>query len=189
MKLPLQIILIAGGTCSGKSEFTKWFNNAVVISQDDFYFGKSRMTPNENGTYNFDVPEAIDIEECASAVKELTEKGTTTIPDYDMLTSARIGTKTLTLSENIRYIVVEGIFSFYSPLLELASMRIFIDTPVEVRVARRLTRDISRTGLSKIQTMQNLIHIEENYEKYIEPTKKYADLVIPYSTDMIKFKY
>jgi uridine kinase len=182
----LNVILITGGTCSGKSEFTKWFHNGVVIEQDNFYKGKSRLQPNSEGNYDFDTPEAMDLAECARVVKELLDHRKTQIPLYDMLTSERKGKQEIILPIQTKFIIVEGIFAFYPPLDELADLKIFIDAPIEIRLARRMIRDITRKGKTKIEIMADFIPIERSYQKYIEPMRKEADLIIPFSYNPIQ---
>lgn len=84
------------------------------------------------------------------------------------------------MPEDAKFLVVEGIFSFYSPLRELADLKIYIDVPTELRVARRMIRD-EQKGRSDIQTLSWSVTVEKNHQKYIEPMKKFADIIIPFS--------
>lgn len=170
------IVLIAGGSCSGKSSLAKKFVGATIVSLDDFYIGKSRMIPDKEGNYNFDEPKVVDLEECVKAIRELSKGNATLVPNYDMVVSERVGTKKLFPPKN-KIIIVEGIFALYSPLKELGDLKIFIDTPIEQRVARRIVRDVGR-GRSAIETIRWSINVEEAYEKYVAPTKRYADLIL-----------
>lgn len=179
-------VLICGGSCSGKSVFAQKFTNAFILEMDHFYFGKDKMKPQEDGSYDFDAPESVDIVDCARAVKELATGKPVTIPVYDMVTSDRTGTQTIQLKENDKFIVVPGIFSFYSPLRELGDLKIFIDTPREIRVARRMIRDVAK-GRNDIDTLSWSITVENNHQKYIEPMKQYADLLIPFSYNPVEF--
>lgn len=186
MQKPL-VVLIAGGTCSGKTEFTKWFDDAIVLSLDNFYVGKDEMKADESGHYDFDSPDAIDLTSCANAVKTLLEKGRVTIPKYDMLTSSRIGTQEIRLSPTTKFLIVEGLFVLMEPIRKLGDLAIFLDTPMEIRVSRRLVRDIKRKGQTKLETLEKLLTIERRYEKYVEPTKKFANITIPFSSNPMKF--
>jgi len=179
MKHP-SIILISGGSCSGKSVFAHLFRNAFILEMDHFYFGKSQMKPNADGSYDFDAPEAVDITDCARAVRELISGKSVTIPKYDMKISERTGTQRIHMPGDAKFLVVEGIFSFYSPLRELADLKIYIDVPTELRVARRMIRDQEK-GRSDIQTLSWSVTVEKNHQKYVEPMKKFADIVIPFS--------
>lgn len=182
------IVLIAGGSCSGKSEFSKWFENSLVISLDYFYKDKEFVPKDEEWGYNFDHPEAVAIDECADALRRLLKNKKVMVPDYDMLSSTRVGKKEIRLNSKIKFIIVEGMFVFYPPLRELGDMKIFLDTPAEIRVARRMIRDIKRKGRTKVEIMANFVHAERNYSKFVEPMKKYADLIVPFSFNPVKFK-
>lgn len=144
------------------------------------------MKPDKDGNYNFDAPESVDIKAYAQALKGLSQGQDVTIPLYDMKTSERIGKQIVRLKPNTRFIIAEGIFSFYQPLRELADLKIYLDIPTEIRVARRMVRDIEK-GRSHIDTLDWSITVEKNHEKYITPLKKYADLVIPFSYNPVQF--
>lgn len=73
--------------------------------------------------------------------------------------------------------MVEGIFAFYAPLHELATLRIFIDTPIDQRMARRLRRDVER-GRSTLDTIRHSLQVEEAYSRYVEPMRELADLLL-----------
>jgi uridine kinase len=179
-------ILVCGGSCSGKSVFAQMFKNAFTLEMDHFYFGKNKMKPRPDGTYDFDAPESVDIADCARAAKELATGNPVTIPVYDMVTSDRTGTQTIQLKPDDKFIVIPGIFAFYSPLREMGDLKIYVDTPREIRVARRMIRDVAK-GRSDIDTLSWSITVENNHQKYIEPMKQYADLVIPFSYNPVEF--
>jgi uridine kinase len=179
------VVLVCGGSCSGKSSFAQLFANGLVLSMDHFYYGKSKMKAESDGSYNFDAPESVNIAECAEAIAKLSERISVEIPVYDMKISERVGVQTISVKPETQFIIVEGIFSFHSPLREIATMKIFLDTPTEVRVARRMLRDVEK-GRSDIETLSWSITVEKNHAKYIEPMKKYADLAIPFSYNPVK---
>ena len=180
-----QIILISGGSCSGKSNFSLLIKHAIVVSMDHFYFGKSLMKPEANGSYNFDAPESVDLAACAQAAITLSEGEPAEIPLYDMKTSERTGVQTITPKPDTKFIVVEGIFVLCPPLREIGDMKIFIDTPTEIRVARRMLRDQEK-GRDAIDTLEWSVVVEKNHKKYIEPTKQYADMIIPFSYNPLR---
>ena len=179
-------ILICGGSCSGKSVFARMFTNAFILEMDHFYFGKDKMKPQPDGSFDFDAPESVDVADCARAVAELKTGSPVTIPIYDMKTSDRTGTQTIQLKPTDAFIVVPGIFAFLSPLRALADLKIYIDTPREIRVARRMIRDVAK-GRNDIDTLAWSITVEKNHQKYIEPMKQYADLIIPFSYNPVEF--
>ncbi|KKQ30018.1 MAG: Uridine kinase [Candidatus Shapirobacteria bacterium GW2011_GWE1_38_10] len=153
---------------------------------DHFYVGKKFMKADAKGVYDFDAPESVNIEECAKAVQSLSEGKKTTIPFYDMKLSERTGTQDIQVNPHHRFIVVEGLFSFYEPLGSLASFKVFLDTPREIRVARRMLRDQSK-GRSDIETLAWSIVVEKNHAKYVEPMKQAADIIIPFSYNPVSF--
>lgn len=143
------------------------------------------MKPDAYGNYNFDAPESVDIAACAKAIRQLTQGKSATIPTYDMKMSERIGVQKINVHSGVKFLIIEGIFSFYSPLRELGDLKIYLDTPTEIRVARRMVRD-EQKGRSDIETLSWSITVEKNHKKYIEPMKKYADLVIPFSYNPVQ---
>lgn len=174
-RLP-QIIAICGGSGSGKSTLARKFVGASVISTDSFYRDITELTPREDGTYDFDHPSSVDLEACAEACLKLADLEDVTIPVYDMRTCRRVGTQVVPAPPN-RIVVVEGIFAFHSPLHEVATLRIFIDTPVDQRMARRLRRDSER-GRSTLETIRHSLYVEEAYTRYVEPMRHLADLIL-----------
>jgi uridine kinase len=180
------VILVAGGSCSGKSVFANLFEHALILSMDHFYWGKSNMKPDAQGNYDFDAPESVDIDACAKAVQVLAEGKTATFPVYDMKTSERTGMQKRRADNGVRFIVVEGIFALYQPLRDIADLKIYLDTPTEIRVARRMVRDVEK-GRSNIDTLAWSITVEKNHKAFVEPTKKYADLIIPFSYNPVQF--
>jgi len=144
------------------------------------------MKKEKDGSYNFDAPSSVDIQACAKAAISLSQRKKTVIPIYDMRISERIGTQTLEIPKETQFLIVEGIFSFYEPLRGIGDMKIFLDIPSEIRVARRMVRDVEK-GRSDIDTLAWSITVEKNHREYIEPMKRYADLVIPFSYNPVAF--
>lgn len=178
-----RIVAICGRSGSGKSFIVKRFTNYVKVGTDDFYIGKSKMEPNQDGVYNFDNPNTVNLEACAEAVVKLAQSPTgtkVTIPKYDMITSEPDGTRTIITPDENGIIVVEGIFSFHPPLLDLATLRIFMDPPPEVILARRYRRDIEERGRTPESILKQYPSVIEGYETYIRPMRKFADLVIDF---------
>lgn len=175
-KRSAQIIAICGGSGSGKSTLAKKFVGAAIVATDHFYKSLEKLDLNPDGTYDFDHPSAVDLDACADACLKLCEGEDVWIPVYDMRTCRRMGTQ-LVPAPTKGIVIVEGIFAFHSPLDELASLRIFIDTPVDQRMARRIRRDVER-GRNTIETIKHSIHVEEAYTRYVEPLRQLADLVL-----------
>ena len=176
MKRACQVIAICGGSGSGKSTLARKFVQASVLSTDHFYRNLEDLTPREDGTYDFDHPSSVALDECAQACRDLMQNKDVMIPVYDMRTCKRIGQQ-LVPSCPSGIIVIEGIFAFHNPLHDLATMRIFIDTPVDQRMARRLRRDAER-GRSTLDIIRHSLQQEEAHERIIEPMRHLADLIL-----------
>ncbi|MBX9691311.1 MAG: uridine kinase [Cyanobacteria bacterium] len=171
-----QVIAICGGSGSGKSTLASKFIGASVIATDHFYKDLDQLTPQEDGSYDFDHPSSVDLDACASACLTLKTGSDVIIPVYDMRTYMRTGTQVIPAPAN-QIVVVEGIFAFHSPLQEIATLKIFIDTPIDQRMARRLRRDVER-GRSTRETIAHSLQVEEAYERFIDPMKSFADLIL-----------
>jgi uridine kinase len=167
------IIVVSGGSCSGKTTFAAQFKNATVVAMDHFYKGKARMKP----PYNFDEPASVDLEGFYKAVKTLQGGKKAVIPKYNMRLSKPVGKQTLTPRP---IIVAEGIFSLhYKPLRELADLMVYIEAPVEERIKRRIKRDVEK-GRDLLATLEHSITVEREHQKWVEPQKKFADFILPW---------
>lgn len=178
-----RIISICGPSAAGKTFLSKKFTNYCSISTDDYYYGKDQMTPDENGIYDFDSPTAVNLQSCAEAVQKLAtlpEGDTVLIPDYSLLLSKKVGEKPIIVPNKDAIIVVEGIFSFHEPLLELADFRIFIDPPKEVCLARRYRRDMIERNKTPEEILLQYPSVLQGYENHIKDRKQYADLVLDF---------
>lgn len=173
---PSQIIAICGGSGSGKSTLARRFVGAAVLATDSFYKDVSDLTPKDDGTFDFDHPDAVDLEGCADACIKLADGEDVMIPVYEMRSAKRIGTQLVPSPKN-SIVIIEGIYSFHSPLHDIATLRIFIDTPIDQRMARRLRRDVER-GRSTMETIKYSLHVEEAYSRYVEPMRELADLIL-----------
>ena len=171
-----QIIAICGGSGSGKSTLAQKFVGAAVLATDHFYRDLTELTPRPDGAYDFDHPSAVDLDACAEACLKLAESEDAIIPVYDMRTCSRVGTQLLPAPKS-RIVIVEGIFAFHAPLADIATMRIFIDTPVDQRMARRLRRDVER-GRNTMDIIRHSLQVEEAYTRYVEPMRHLADLIL-----------
>jgi uridine kinase len=181
------IITITGGSCSGKTTFVQGFKNATVISVDSFYKDISELAPDSEGRYDFDTPEAVDLDACKKAVEGLSKGESVIVPVYDYVTMKRTGNKTIDPPTTVNaLIILEGIFALYPPLDELGVLRVFIEAPPEIRIARRIKRDVEK-GRNATETLKWFVKVEEGHQKFIEPTKLSANLIIPFSHSPIVF--
>lgn len=127
--------------------------------------------------YNFDEPASVDLESFYKAIKTLQQGKKAVIPKYNMRLSKPVGTQTLSPRP---IIIAEGIFSLhYKPLRELADLAIYIETPVEERIKRRIRRDVEK-GRDLLATLEHSMTVEREHTKWVEPQKKFADLILPW---------
>ena len=184
MNKPL-IIGISGGTGSGKTRFTKElisrFNskNLIYISQDSYYKDLSNISYEERCNVNFDSPDSIDFSDLFKDIKKLIKFEVTNIPIYDFKQHLRMKESNRIKPKSI--IIIEGIFSLYKlEIRELIDVKIFVDTPSDIRVLRRAKRDINK----RERTIESIVDqylktVRPMHEKYVEPTKSYADIIVP----------
>ncbi|OGT46681.1 MAG: uridine kinase [Gammaproteobacteria bacterium RIFCSPHIGHO2_12_FULL_38_11] len=194
------IIGISGASASGKSLLANTIVNeigserVVVISEDAYYKHLPHIPFEERAKMNFDHPDAFDHELLLRHLKELRLGKSIEIPCYDFNLHQR-KTETRYIGKH-RIIVLEGILLFVDQALRDAmDIRIFMDTPLDTCLIRRLKRDLferSRTLESVLEQYQNTVR--PMYLQFIEPSKRYADLIVPrggenrIAIDMIKAK-
>ena len=176
------IIGIAGGTGSGKTYtvnklLNSYSKNYIInIEQDSYYKDLSNIDYKDRTKKNFDHPDSIDIDLFQKNIKQLSAGFDITVPIYDFLSIIQI----LALTKPKKIIIVEGIFALYYPQLrKFYDIKIFIEAPENVRFKRRINRDIKERGRT-VQSIkkQYTKTVFPMYKKFIEPSKKYADLVI-----------
>ena len=180
------IIGIAGGTASGKTTIAKQLYNeankigsVVLIRIDDYYFGKVNVPKTEDGRVNFDHPDAYDVELIIEHLNDLINHKAIEKPTYDFVESKR--TDVTEHIEPAEVIIVEGIMVFaIEPLRKYFDIKIFVDTPDDIRFIRRLHRDM----IDRERTLDSIINqymssVRPMHEAFVEPSKKFADIIIP----------
>lgn len=181
------IIGIAGGSGSGKSCLSKNIlkniddNQVQSIELDSYYKDLSHISFEERAVSNFDHPNAIDFELLYDDLKKIIDNKITKIPIYDYKTHTRFKNKTRKI-ESTKVIILEGILSLYSSKIrKLMSLKIFVDTPADVRILRRIKRDVNKRDRTiECVTDQYNTTVKPMFIKYVKPTKDYADLIVPY---------
>lgn len=179
------VIGIAGGSGSGKTtvvkEITKQLKErVVVIPQDSYYKDSSYLPLEDRQKINFDHPEAIDFKLLCKQLKELKEGKRIEQPVYSYLTCSRSTTETVTV-EPADVIIIEGILVFTcKELREQMDIKIFVDADDDDRLMRVMARDIIERG----KTVETVIErytktVKPMYLQFIEPSKRYADIIIP----------
>lgn len=178
------IIGIAGGSGSGKTTVVKAITqqlqeNVVVIPQDSYYRDLSHKSEEEKRVHNFDHPDSIDFDLLRAQLKELKEGKTVEQPKYSYITCGR-SKETVTVKP-ADVIIVEGILIFTDPKLrKLMDIKIFVDADDDDRLMRVMARDIVERGKTVDWVIERYSKtVKPMYLQFIEPSKRYADIIIP----------
>lgn len=175
---------ISGGTGSGKTSIAQVIQNKLhseitVITQDSYYKSFKHLSPTERDKINFDHPEAFDTELLIKQLKMLKNNILIEMPLFDYKTHLRKDKTVLKKPSEI--IIVEGILIFENKeLRNLMDIKIYVDTDADIRILRRIERDMKERGrnlksiINQYKTTVRPMHIE-----FVEPTKKYADVIVP----------
>lgn len=176
------VIGVAGGTGSGKTtlvnQLCKKFGDSVtVVYHDNYYKPFADLSFEERKKMNFDHPDAFDTDLMIEHLRMLREGQHVECPVYDFALYARTGT---TVVKPAKVIILEGILVFASPALcSLMDIKIFVDTDADVRILRRILRDVEERGRS-IQSVvsQYLTTVKPMHEQFVEPSKRNADIIV-----------
>ena len=178
------VIGIAGGSGSGKTTLMKniiqTFGPAItVISHDNYYKRHDEMTYEERCKLNYDEPDALETELMVQQLAQLRRGEEILCPVYDFTVHNRSDETILIKPE--RVIIVEGILIFENKeLRDLMDIKIFVDTDADIRICRRIKRDVNKRGRSlESVILQYQETVKPMHEKYVEPSKKHADIVVP----------
>jgi uridine kinase len=182
------IIGICGGTGSGKTTIARKIVEAVgesnvnLIEQDSYYRNLADMPLDERRQANFDHPNAVDSDLLINHLRRLQDGHPVEIPIYDFKTHTR-QPESMKL-EPRRVTIVEGILLFNEPrLLEFLSLKVFVDTPDDIRLVRRIRRDMDERGRTLPQTLEQYEKtIRPMHYEFVEPSKRQADIIIPEGT-------
>ena len=175
---------IAGGTGSGKTTITRrlqqrFADNVSVIYHDNYYKAHNDMSYEERSRLNYDCPDAFDTGLMVRDLRALRSGHSVHCPVYDYTVHNR-SDKTVLVNPS-PVIIVEGILIFQDPqLCELLDIKIFVDTDADVRILRRIVRDVRDRGRSLESVVdQYLTTVKPMHEMYVEPSKRNADIIIP----------
>ena len=178
------VIGIAGGSGSGKTTLMnnivkRFEDNITVLSHDSYYRRHDDMTYEERCQLNYDEPAALETELMVQHLDLLRQGIAIDCPDYDFTVHNR-SDKVIRV-EPRKIIIVEGILIFENKeLRDLMDIRIFVDTDADIRLCRRVKRDVNKRGRSlESVLLQYQETVKPMYEKYVEPSKKYAHILVP----------
>lgn len=175
---------VAGGTGSGKTTLTRalldrFSGQSSVVFMDNYYKDQSHLTWDERVVTNYDAPEAFDVELMAEHLRQLRSGQAIDCPVYNFAEHNRA-------AETIRVepspvLVIEGILLFALPeLTEQLDLKLFVDTDADVRILRRIQRDVVERGRSLASVEEQYLKtVKPMHELYVDPSKRSADLIIP----------
>lgn len=176
---------VAGGTGSGKTTVALkilervGFDHVAYIPHDAYYRDASDLPPSERAQLNFDHPDSLDNDLMIEHLKRLQAGVATEVPVYDFKTHSRLAETRHVDPQPV--IMVEGILIFADKRLrDLMDMKIFVDTDADLRLIRRLQRDIEERERSPMSVInQYLRTVRPMHLEFVEPSKRYADVIIP----------
>lgn len=179
------IIGVSGGSGSGKTTVSREImehlagESVVMLAQDAYYNKQDQLTMDERKAVNYDHPDAFDTNLMVEQLQKLIKWEAIEEPIYDYVASTR-GKDTLTI-EPADVIIVEGVLLFVDERLrDLIDIKVYVDTDDDIRFIRRLQRDMVERGRSPESIInQYLASVKPMYHQFVEPTKRYADIIIP----------
>lgn len=186
---PVLIIGVAGGTGSGKTTVARKLvealppGSASIVAYDSYYRDQAEMPAAERTTINYDHPDALESDLLAAHLAALRAGHAVEVPIYDFKTDRRL-TETRRL-EATSIVIVEGILTFVAPAVrEQLDIKIFVDTDADIRVFRRIRRDLEERGRSFASVREQYYRtVRPMHNQFVEPSKRWADLIIPEGGD------
>ena len=182
MQAPM-LIGIAGGTGSGKSTFAEGLKRLfpkeiTIISYDNYYKPQDHMSMDERVKTNYDCPDALDTDLLVRHLRQLQEGSAVEIPSYDFCIHTR--RDDFSVVNPTPVIIVDGILTFHDERLrEMFDIKIFADADADERILRRLRRDVTERGRDIDGVIKQYVDtVKIMHGIYVEPTKKYADILI-----------
>ncbi|KAK9854764.1 hypothetical protein WJX84_001359 [Apatococcus fuscideae] len=183
------LIGVAGGTASGKttvcdSIMQRLHDQCVVmLAQDSFYRGLTKEELKDVGSYNFDHPDAFDRKLLRNCLLDLRRQQPVDIPLYDFARHQRSNAKRKVEPADV--IIVEGIMVLHMPeVRELLNMKVYVDTDDDVRLARRIQRDVALRGRDVAGVIEQYTRfVKPSFDQYVGPSRKHADVIIPWARE------
>jgi uridine kinase len=179
------LIGVAGGTCSGKTTVSERLaelagdEHLALIKLDSYYVDRADQPMEQRVTANYDHPDAFDWALLNDHIAALAAGATVPVPIYDYVNHCRSGE--VRPVRPARIVVVEGILVLYEPRLrERFDLKVYVDTDADLRFIRRLQRDVVERGRTPDSIVaQYLATVRPSHETFIEPSKRYADVIFP----------
>lgn len=178
------IVGVAGGSASGKTEIVKTlkkhFEDKIeIIEHDNYYFAHDDLTMDERASLNYDHPQAFETDLLIEHVKKIINNEEIDIPTYDFTIHTRSSETLKKVPKPI--VIVEGILVLENEeLRNLMDMKVFVDCDGDVRLKRRITRDVvERDRTIESILTQYMETVKPMHELFVEPSKKFADLIVP----------
>lgn len=179
----VRLIGISGGSGSGKSTVVKRIQKAhpesVLIEQDNYYKSAPFINNDNITAVNFDHPDAFDMDLLLSNLDDLKAGRECMMPQYDFVTHSRLDEMKLVKPQKI--IIIDGLMIFYDKRIrDLLDLKLYVDTPADIRFIRRLKRDVAKRGRTVESVIEQYTNVvRPGHYNFIEPYKEYADLIIP----------
>lgn len=185
MSKPL-IIGIAGGTASGKTSISEKIKemyadvtSVLIIRQDDYYKDQSDMPMEERVKTNYDHPDAFDNDLLLDQIHDLVQGEAIEKPTYDFVHHTRSDITEKCYPCDV--LILEGLFVLEDPRIRsILDIKVFVDTAADIRFIRRLLRDVNERGRTMESVVKQYVNtVRPMHESFIEPSKRYADIIIP----------
>ena len=184
MKKPI-LIGIAGGSASGKSSISKYlketFNDqsVIILRTDDYYKDQNHLTMDDRIKTNYDHPLAFDNDLIINDLNKLLNYNSINKPIYDFTIHTRSDKVETINSADV--IIIEGLFVLENiEILKLLDIKIFVDTPGDIRFIRRLKRDLTERGRTLDSVIEQYVNVVRvMHDTFVEPSKRNADLIVP----------
>lgn len=185
MKAKPIIVGIAGGTGAGKTVLARavanWLDSqdVIIIQQDSYYRDRSDLSPSEREKLNYDHPDALETDLLIQHLKELIAGNTIEIPVYDFTTHCRSNQQVQI--NPVKVIILEGTLLLANvKLRKLIDVKIFVDTDDDIRFIKRLRRDINERRRNMESVIEQYLEtVRPMHIEFVEPSRKYADIIIP----------
>lgn len=178
------VLGIAGGTGSGKTTLAKGIkkalgNDALLLCHDFYYNKNADMPYEERCVLNYDHPESLETDLMIEHVNELREGRSIQRPVYSFVTHTRLE-ETIEVKP-AKVIIIEGVLLFENPeLRDVMDIKVYVDTDSDIRLSRRIKRDVNERGRSLNSVLEQYINtVKPMHEQFVEPSRRFADVIIP----------